>query len=160
MRGRLDEMERGGAAADCFMIRDMVRSRLLLPLVTAGAVIASVGCALWPFAPSKSVAGNWRFTAASPSTARVYEMSLTQTGDSISGVVCVYNTLVLRSVEAPVTGDYPRVHFTDPSVAACEYVLKFEEDEDEIAGDCGQRSLVRFSRGGSGKCEGATPAPR
>src|SRR5688572_15095696 len=117
-------------------IRDVVRLRLLLPLVASAALITSVGCDLWPFSPSKSVAGNWRFASSSPSTSRVYEMSLTQTGDSISGVVCVYNTLVLRPVEAPVTGDYPRIRFTDPAVAACEYDLKYEEDDDQIAGDC------------------------
>jgi hypothetical protein len=136
----------------------MVRLRLLLPLVASAALITSVGCDLWPFGPSKSVAGNWRFASASPSTSRVYEMSLMQTGDSISGVVCVYDTLVLRPIEASVTGDYPRVRFTDPFVAACEYDLEFEEDQDEIAGDC-VRSLVRFSRGGSGKCEAARRTP-
>ena len=69
-----------------------MRVRVLLTLVASAALITSVGCDVWPFGPSKSVAGNWRFAAASPSTSRVYEMSLTQTGDSISGVVCVYNT--------------------------------------------------------------------
>jgi hypothetical protein len=87
-------------------------------------------------------------------------MSLTQTGDNISGVVCVYNTMFLPGSapvrEAPVTGDYPRLRFADPAVAACEYDLLFEEDDDQIAGDCGQRSLVRFSRGGSGRCESAS----
>lgn len=91
-------------------------------------------------------------------------MSLTQAGDSISGVVCVYDTMFLPGPapvrEASVTGDYPRVRFTDPGVATCEYDLEFEADQDQIAGDCGQRSLVRFSRGGSGKCQDATPAPR
>lgn len=138
----------------------LVRLRLLLTLAASAALITSVGCDLWPFGPSKSVAGNWRFAAASPSTSRVYEMSLTQTGDSISGVVCVYNTgsalpgRLPPVFEAPVTGDYPRVRFTDPVVAACEYDLEFEEDQDQIAGDC-VRSLVRFSRGGSGKCDAA-----
>ena len=62
-----------------------------------------------------------------------------------------------RVFEAGVTGDYPYLHFTDPLVAGCAYNLWFEDERDQIAGDCGTRSLVRFDRGGSGRCEVGGP---
>jgi hypothetical protein len=105
-----------------------------------------------PTNPSGPVTGNWRFTAGK---FRVYEMSLTQTRLSISGVVCSYSLGVLSPTprEAPVTGEYPVVRFTDPFVPSCTYNAIFEKDRDQIAGDCNDRNLVRFNREGSGRCE-------
>jgi hypothetical protein len=82
-------------------------------------------------------------------------MSLTQTGNSISGVACVYSLDFLSQLprEVAVTGEYPVVRFTDPMIPDCTYDATFEKDRDQIAGDCGGRSLVRFDRGGSGRCE-------
>jgi hypothetical protein len=137
----------------------VVRLRLLPPL-TFAALVVSGGCDLWPFGPSRSVAGNWHFTSGRRAS---YDMSLTQSGDSISGVACVYPLGGIRPFpvrETAVTGNYPRIRFTDPWLAGCDYDLEFEADHDEIAGDCGERSLVRFTRGGSGACDaaGGTPA--
>jgi hypothetical protein len=113
-------------------------------------LVVAIQCG--PTGPSRSVTGNWRFTRGK---SLVYEMSLTQTGSSISGVACVYAVDVISRTpqEVPVTGDYPIVRFTDPFVANCTYDATFEEDRDQIAGDCGDRSLVRFNREGSGRCE-------
>ena len=104
-----------------------------------------------PAAPSGSVTGGWRFTFGK---SRVYEMSLTQTGSSISGVACVYPIFGIATtpLEAPVTGEYPTVRFTDPMIPDCTYNASFEKDRDQIAGDCG-RTFVRFGREGSGRCE-------
>jgi hypothetical protein len=123
--------------------------------VVAAIFLLLVGCDLWPFGPSKSVAGNWHFTSGKFST---FQMSLTQSGDSISGVACVYPLGGIRPFpvrETAVTGDYPRIRFADPWVADCEYDMTFEEDREQIAGDCGGRRLVRFNRSDTGRCEGA-----
>ena len=120
------------------------------------AVVAatSLGCDL--FGPSKSVAGNWHFTFGKWYT---YEMTLTQSGDRISGTVCAYAlTYPAGPVrQATVSGDYPVIRFTDPMIAACEHEARFEEERDQIAGDCDERGLVRFTRGGGGRCAGAAP---
>jgi hypothetical protein len=115
-------------------------------------MIIGVGCDLWPFGPSRSVAGNWRFVEGKSA---VFEMSLTQTDDRISGTVCTYPQGFLGQApvrEAPVSGDYPRMRV---AFGTCEYDMLFDEDQDQIAGDCDGRRLVRFSRGGSGRCEGS-----
>lgn len=140
------------------MIRDVVCWRLLLPLVASMALTTTVGCDTWPFSPSKSVAGAWRFTHGKSS---VYEMTLSQDGASISGTVCTYPLGLIGAApvrEAGVAGEYPRLHFTDAFDATCKYDMLFEDDQDQIAGDCDGRRLVRFSRGGSGRCEGANPS--
>src|SRR5688500_5021371 len=51
-------------------------------------------------------------------------------------------------------GEYPILRFA--AAPNCNIEARFEEDRDEIAGDCGAgRILVRFKRGGGGRCEGA-----
>jgi hypothetical protein len=127
--------------------------------VAAMMVIAFAGCNAWPFGSVESLQGNWQFTHGK---SRVYEMSLSQNGRRISGLVCAYHLGGPMAVrQAAVDGDYPRMRFTDPLVVGdCEYDMRFDDDQDQIAGDCGGRNLVRFSRGGSGTCQGATPAPR
>jgi hypothetical protein len=124
-------------------------------LVLAMSCALVLGCG--PASPSTSLTGNWYFTFGK---SRVYEMSLTQTGNHISGVVCSYAlNPVFPARESMVTGEYPNVRFADPGNGSCFYNAKYEKDRDEIAGDCGSASLVRFSRGGGGRCAGAAPAP-
>ena len=121
----------------------------------AALLVGVVGCDLWSFGPSKAVTGNWQFTSGK---SRIFEMSLTQVGDRISGTGCVYFVNpVTTPREFTVTGNYPVMHFDDPSAAACSHTSRYEEDRDQIAGDCEGRTLVRFSRGGSGVCAGAAP---
>jgi hypothetical protein len=113
-------------------------------------LIVSVSCG--PTSPSKTVTGNWTFTVAKN---YVYSMSLTQSGDRISGSACVRPIGLVPDPavrEAPVMGDYPRLRFADPRRAGCIYDMKYEEDRDQIAGDCGA-PFVRFNRGGSGRCD-------
>ena len=115
----------------------------------ATGLVVAVQCG--PTTPSGSVTGNWRFTLKTIG----YEMSLTQTGNSNSGVACAYSLDFISQTpqEVPVTGEYPVIRFTDPMIPGCTYDATFEKDRDQIAGDCGDRSLVRFTRGGSGRCE-------
>ena len=84
-------------------------------------------------------------------------MSLTQDGDDISGVVCGYN-VGFRPSEAKVTGTYPNVAFDVPLVANCRFEGKFEEDREQIAGDCATGFLLRFERSATGRCESAPAA--
>ena len=114
----------------------------------ATALMPVIQCG--PTSPSGSATGNWRYMSRS----RIYEMSLTETGNRISGVACTYPlglSVFPTPQEAQVTGWYPVVRFTDPVIRDCTYNARFEDDQ--IAGDCGDRSLVRFIRGGSGRCE-------
>ena len=103
-----------------------------------------------PTSPSGPVTGNWRYLSRS----RIYEMSLTQTGNRIAGVACTYPLGVIRPTpqEAQVTGWYPFVRFIDPVVSDCTINATFERDRDQIAGDCGSSRLVRFERAESGWC--------
>ena len=43
---------------------------------------------------------------------------------------------------------YPVIRFSDPMIPGCTSDSAFEKDRDQNAGDCGDRSLVRFNRGG------------
>jgi len=115
-----------------------------------------IGCDVWPFGPSGSVQGNWHFTNGK---SRVFEMSLTQSGSSISGTACSYVLGFIGPApirEAVVTGDYPRLTFSDPFGPDCIYEMRY--DDGQIAGDCAGRLLVRFSRSETGRCQGASPA--
>jgi hypothetical protein len=121
--------------------------------IVAGVFPLVIGCDLWPFGPSRSVAGNWYFQEG---RSFVYEMSLTQTDDRIAGTVCAHHFGVLLAQEARVVGEYPRLSFT---FGDCEYDMRFEEDRDQIAGDCEGRRIVRFRRGESGSCASARRLP-
>lgn len=109
-------------------VKDQRISRLVLEV----AVIASFSCGIWPTGPSRSVAGNWsapgeRFTS--------YQLSLTQDGDTISGVACRSYMGLLVFAGAPVNGDYPRIRFTSGFNAT--FSARHEEDRDQIAGEYG-----------------------
>jgi hypothetical protein len=54
-------------------------------VIAAGLLVS--GCDWGPFGPSKSVAGNWGATGCCMESQR-YELSLTEQGDLIKGVVC------------------------------------------------------------------------
>jgi hypothetical protein len=130
------------------MVRIVVRTSL-----AAEVSLLFVGCDLWPFGPSGSVEGNWHFTSGK---SFVYEMALTQRGDEVSGTVCGYVLGFIGSAPvstSPVTGSYPQLRFTDPFFGTCTYEMRHEDGE--IAGDCEDRQLVRFTRSSTGRCEGA-----
>jgi hypothetical protein len=105
-----------------------------------------------PTSPSKSLTGNWHFTDGKR---RIVEMSLTQTNFEVRGDVCAYALNPAGPAHrATVMGEYPNLRITDPFNFNCVHEAEYEEDRDQIAGDCGS-VLVRFSRGGSGTCQGA-----
>lgn len=125
--------------------------------LTAVAAMLSAHCGLWPTGPSKSVAGNWRAPGIGHS-GNYYELSLTQDGDAISGVACGSDSGFLLFADGLVSGDYPKVVFTDRRGAT--FSGKFEEDRDQIAGEYGaSRIPLRFTRSDSGRCAGAKPIP-
>ena len=115
------------------------------------ALIASTNCGLWPTGPSRSLAGSWRSPGGRAST---FELSITQDGDTISGVACNTDSGFLLFRDAPVRGDYPDVSFTAPNGAT--FSGRFEDDRDQIAGDYGSSTshrALRFSRSdGTGQC--------
>lgn len=124
-----------------------LRSPFLARLCLTAAALVSANCGLT--GPSKSVAGNW--TARGIGHSSSYELTLTQSGDTISGVACHGDSGFLVFRDAPVGGDYPTIHFAAQSSGS--FVGKFEEDRDEIAGDLGHIPL-RFFRSESGTCAG------
>lgn len=99
-----------------------------------------------------SVAGTWGFTNGKTSR---YEMTLSQKDGAISGTVCAYafGGPIAPAQERGVSGRYPKLQFLDPLGPACIFDATFEDDRDQISGDCRPGGeLVRFTRGGSGRC--------
>ena len=91
-----------------------------------------------------------------------YQLSLTQSGDTITGVMCTRDATFLGMHDVPVTGEYPHVTFTVPRSRAT-FSGKFEAERDQIAGDLvfaeGGPTPLRFNRSATGRCEGAQPVP-
>ena len=125
-------------------------------LLLIASAVASISCGS-PTEPSTSVAGNW--TASGGGTlGRYFQLSLTQTGDRVSGVACSAEAGHLVFRDQVVEGDYPRITFTGSGVT---FSGTFEADRDQIAGNYGAPSLLqlRFVRSEGGRCEGANPLP-
>ena len=133
--------------------------RRFIPFALAAAVAAS-GCGLT--GPSASIAGSWRAPGIGHS-GLYYDLSLTQSGDTVSGVLCSSEAGFLLFEGVPVSGELPTVTFVVPQSGA-RFNGKFEEDRDQIAGDLrigsgtGHTSL-RFVRSEGGRCAGAKPRP-
>lgn len=124
------------------------------------AVLAVSGCAVFT-GPSKSVAGSWRAPGIGHS-GHYYDLSLTQSGNKVSGVACGSDGGFLLFEGAPVSGELPTVTFVEPSLGR-RFAGTFEEDRDQIAGDFGFGSghiPLRFVRSDVGRCAGAKPLPR
>ena len=131
--------------------------RHIIPFALAAAVAAS-GCGLT--GPSTSIAGGWRAPGAGHS-GQYYDLSLTQSGDTVSGVLCGSEAGFLQFEGVPVSGELPTVTFVVPFSGA-RFAGKFEEDRDEIAGDLGSgpnHIALRFVRSEGGRCAGAKPRP-
>jgi hypothetical protein len=121
-----------------------------LSIVVVAALVVS-GCDWGPFGPSKSVDGNWGATGCCMGSER-YELSITQQGDLIEGVVCSMGSGILGFKDVPVTGPYPTVRF---DLGRRSFSGKFEADRDQIAGNLGNTPL-RFNRiQTDGRCSGA-----
>ena len=73
-----------------------------LVIVVVAAVVVS-GCDGGPSGPSKSVAGSWSAIGCCMASER-YELSLTQQGDVIEGVVCGMASGILGFKEVTVSG--------------------------------------------------------
>jgi hypothetical protein len=122
-------------------------------LFLIAAAVASATCGS-PTAPSNSVAGSWT-APGSGTLGAFYQLSLTQTGDRISGVACFTENAYLIFQDHVVGGEYPRITFTGLSNT---FSGTFEADRDQIAGNYGSLQL-RFVRSEGGRCEGARPLP-
>lgn len=123
------------------------------------AVTLSTGCGLFT-GPSRSVAGSWSAPGVGHS-ADHFEMSLTQNGETISGVMCRADNTFVAYRDITVVGEYPHVTFT---VGTQSFAGKFEDDRDQIAGNFGARlggpqTALRFVRSDTGHCEAARPFP-
>jgi hypothetical protein len=136
-------------------------------IVVVAALVVS-RCDQGPSGPSKSVAGSWSATGCCMGSER-YELSLTQQGDVIEGVVCLMVSGVLGVKDVTVSGRYPNVRFdlsgpgviagVEPSFIVRVFSGKFEADRDQIAGNLRDTPL-RFNRiGTDGRCSGARPRP-
>jgi hypothetical protein len=127
------------------------------PIALAAALAASA-CGLLT-GPYKSIAGDWRAPGIGHS-GHYFDLSLTQSGDEVSGVACSSESGFLLFEGARVSGELPTVTFVVPSTGA-RFAGKFEEDRDQIAGDLGFGSghiPLRFVRSeDGGKCAGAKP---
>lgn len=129
----------------------------IIPFALVAAVAAS-GCGLT--GPSKSVAGTWR-AAGIGHSGHYFELTLTQSGDKVSGVMCSSDGGFLLFEGVPVSGELPTVTFVAPFTGA-RFAGKFEDDRDQIAGDLGFGSghiPLRFVRSEGGRCAGAKPFP-
>lgn len=131
--------------------------RHIIPFALAAAVAAS-GCGLT--GPSKSVAGTWR-AAGIGHSGHYFELTLTQSGDKVSGVMCSADGGFLLFEGVPVSGELPTVTFVAPFTGG-RFAGKFEENRDQIAGDLGFGTghiPLRFVRSEGGRCAGAKPLP-
>jgi hypothetical protein len=131
--------------------------RRIIPIALAAAVAGSA-CGL--FGPSKSVAGAWHARGIGHS-GHFFELTLAQSGDDVSGVVCSGDGGFLLFEGVPVSGELPTVTFVAP-FAGGRFAGKFEEDRDHIAGDLGFGTghiPLRFVRSEGGTCAGTKPFP-
>lgn len=133
--------------------------RRIIPFALVAAMAASA-CGLT--GPSNSIAGSWRAPGIGHN-GQYFDMSLTQNGDKVSGVVCGSDSGFLLFEGVPVSGELPTVTFVSPGTGG-QFAGKFEDDRDEIAGDLGFGSShipLRFVRSESGgRCAGAKPLPK
>lgn len=134
-----------------------MRIKLSIVLTTALSLSA---CDLLT-GPSGSTVGGWRAPGIGHS-GHYFELSLTQDGDMVSGVVCSGDAGFLLFEGAPVSGELPTVTFVVPTGGA-RFRGKFEDERDQIAGDLGSGAghiPLRFVRlEGEGRCAGAKPLP-
>lgn len=111
--------------------------------------------------PSGSAVGSWRAPGIGHS-GHYFELSLTQDGDTVSGVACSGDAGFLLFEGAPVSGELPTVTFVVPTGGA-RFAGTFEDQRDQIAGDLGSGSghiSLRFVRSQTGgRCAGAKPLP-
>ena len=129
---------------------------LFLFVLLAG--LAASACGL--FGPSKSVAGTWR-AAGIGHSGHHFELTLTQSGDDVSGTACSGDGGFLLYEGVPVSGELPAVTFVAPFTGG-RFAGKFEEDRDQIAGDLGFGTghiPLRFVRSAGGRCAGLKPLP-
>ena len=134
-----------------------IEMRHILPIALAAALAAS-GCGLT--GPSASIAGSWRAPGIGHS-GHYFDLSLMQSGDTVSGVLCSSDSGFLLFEGVPVSGELPTVTFVVPFSGA-RFDGKFEEDRDQIAGDLGSGAghiPLRFVRAEGGRCAGAKPLP-
>jgi hypothetical protein len=132
-------------------------------VIAAGLLVS--GCDWGPSGPSKSIAGNWGATGCCMGSER-YELSLTQQGDLIEGVVCSTVSGTLGSKDVAVSGRYPNVRFDlsgpvaiggEPRFVVRAFSGKFEADRDQIAGNL-ESTPLRFNRiDTDGRCSGPRP---
>lgn len=111
--------------------------------------------------PSGSVVGSWRAPGIGHS-GHYFELSLTQDGDTISGVACSGDAGFLLFEGAPVFGELPAVTFVVPATGA-RFAGRFEKERNQIAGDLefGSGHIpLRFVRSEGGRCAGAKPFPQ
>ena len=130
-------------------------------VIAAGLLVS--GCDGGPSGPSKTVSGSWGATGCCMGSER-YELSLTQHGDLVQGVVCSTVSGTLGSKEVAVSGRYPNVRFDlagtvviggEPRFVVSAFSGTFEADRDQIAGNVGSTEL-RFNRiDTDGRCSGA-----
>lgn len=131
--------------------------RRVFPFALA-AVVAASACGVT--GPSRSVAGTWRAPGIGHS-GYYFDLSLTQSGDKVSGVVCSSDGGFLLFEGVPVSGELPMITFAVPT--GSRFVGRFEDDRDQIAGDLGFGSghvPLRFMRSDGGRCAGAKPSPQ
>ncbi len=103
-------------------------------------IVASSACEL--FGPSKPATGNWR---AQSGHSTIWTMSITQTEDNVSGLVCVGYSTMLVVKAMPVSGRLPSVTFGDPETGV-RFDGQYEEGRDQIAGDFSGVNPLRFNR--------------
>jgi len=122
-----------------------------LRLCTA-LLVTTLACGS-PNSPSESVTGDWMAPSGHTDS---WGLHLSQSGDTIVGVTCVFN-FAQQTPTIPVGGQYPHVRFTYNNRT---FDGKYEKDRDQIAGDVGtglDHFSVRFSRTDKSMC--ATNAP-
>lgn len=139
------------------VIDNGIEMQRIIPFALAAAVTASA-CGL--SGPSSSVAGSWRAMGIGHSGS-YYDLSLTQSGDRVTGVVCGSDGGFLLFEGVPVSGELPEITFVVPP--GSRFAGKFEDGRDQIAGDLGFGSghiPLRFVRSDGGKCAGAKPIPQ
>lgn len=128
-------------------------------VLVALAAATAVSCGLLT-GLSKSAAGNWRAPGIGHS-GHFFELSLTQSGDRVSGAACSGEAGFLLFAGALVSGDRPDVTFVDPN-SGRRFSGKFEEDRDHISGEYGfgaGQIPLRFMRSEGGSCAGTKPFP-
>ena len=122
------------------------------------AALATSACGLT--GPSASIAGTWRAPGIGHN-GQYFDLSLTQSGDKVSGAMCASESGFLLFEGVPVSGELPTVTFTVPNIG-WRFDGTFEDDRDQIAGELGTGAShfpLRFVRSEGGRCAGAKPRP-